>query len=68
MGGKVGPERISGWIGKARLDDHLHIPKSERNPITPRERTGVESRKGKNRERKPGCYRHGVVSLDFRLQ
>jgi hypothetical protein len=30
LGGKVGLERISGWIGKARLNDHLHIPKSER--------------------------------------
>lgn len=29
MGGKVGLERISGWIRKARLNDHLHIPKSE---------------------------------------
>ena len=38
MGGKVGLERISGWMGKARLNDHLLIPKSERKLITLKKR------------------------------
>ena len=59
LGGKVGLKRISGWIGEARLYDHLHIPKSERTSNIIEKKTGVKSRRGK----KTRSENHGVTDL-----
>ena len=50
MGGKVGLKRISGWIGLARLNDHLHIPKSERKSNNIEKRRESNPAKEKNKE------------------
>ena len=54
MGGKVESERISSWIGRARLNDHLHIPKSERKSDNIEKKDGSQTRKGKKRSKNQG--------------
>jgi hypothetical protein len=59
LGGKVGLERVSGWIGEARLYDHLHIPKSERKS------NNTEKRRESNpvKEKKTRSENQGVTNL-----
>ena len=60
MDGQVGLERISGWIGKARLNDHLHIPKSERKS------SNIEKKDGSQipRRKKTRSENQGVTGTD----
>ena len=59
MGGQVGLERISGLVGKARLNDHLHIPKSERKSNNTEKKDGSQI----PRRKKSGSENQGVTVL-----
>ena len=52
-------ERVSGWIGKARLNDHLHIPEGKRKPdnIEKKDESQIPQRK------KTGSENQGVTNL-----